>query len=432
MKKLLTILLFALALVPTVSGVEQFRGGTDHPGAYDVDTSSVNGTIEWVYRTLETVGSTPAISHDGSIYFGAGYNDGYFHAIDQDGNRKWRFHAGWMVSSSPAIDNEGNIYFGITQRSSELGYFMSLYPNGSVRWDYETRNWITASPLLTYGGNIVFGCEGGYLYSLRSDGSLDWEFYTPYRIRSTPCSDDYGNIYFTSGLYLYSLDMNGTERWNVILDQSDTSSPMLYQQHYIIIADSTGAVRCIDLEGDLVWRTDIGYGTISDPAILPNGSFVIATSSHYHVASPVVDIKGNIYFGSGNCMYGLYPNGSLKWNISVSGACSEPVIGPDGRIFIGTHSGLVAIGNEDKMWPYIQRDDFWGTYSESGASLICIDMDGKILWNYATQDVPEPEDIDHIDSDSEETGFDLSLILFLFIPLVTFLVMKRSKKFRSR
>ncbi len=430
MKKTLLALILALILVPVVSGTEQFRGDTGHSGTYDIDSSAVDGTVEWIYRTQETVESTPVIGPDGTIYFGAGYNDGYFHAIDQDGNRKWRFHAGWMVSSSPALDDNGIIYFGITCRTDDIGYFMALYPNGSVKWDFETRNWVVASPLIMEDGRIVFGCQDGYIYCLDKNGSLQWEFHTLYRVWSTPCSDASGNIYFTSGMYLFSLDGNGTERWQVKLDQSDTSSPMIYQQEFVVIADSTGAVRCLDLNGELSWKIELGYGTISDPAILSNGSFVIATSSHYHIASPVVDKKGNIYFGSGRCMYGLYPNGSLKWNISVNGACSEPVIGPDGRIFIGTHNGLVAIGNEDKMWPYVQMDDFIGPYSEYGAELVCIGSNGEILWNYSTEDIPIDES--ELYFESKDVGLDLPVLIIFFIPTVIILTIMRSKKKRSQ
>jgi hypothetical protein len=75
--------------------------------------------LKWKFKTGGSVSSSPAISQDGTIYFGS--YDNYFYAINPDGRLKWKFEVGGYVSSSPSISSDGIIYFGRWDR-----YFYAL------------------------------------------------------------------------------------------------------------------------------------------------------------------------------------------------------------------------------------------------------------------------------------------------------------------
>ena len=68
------------------------------------------------------VDASPAIADDGTIYVGTDQYgasgvtpqpaDTSFWAVNSDGTRKWAFYIGDGVESSPAIGHDGTIYFG--------------------------------------------------------------------------------------------------------------------------------------------------------------------------------------------------------------------------------------------------------------------------------------------------------------------------------
>ncbi len=77
-----------------------------------------NGSVKWRFETAGTVFGPPAISFDGTIYFGS--SDGSLYALDRSGNEQWRFEGGenaW-IWASPAIGPDGTIYIG--NHNSEL------------------------------------------------------------------------------------------------------------------------------------------------------------------------------------------------------------------------------------------------------------------------------------------------------------------------
>ena len=60
---------------------------------------------------------------------GEDFDKSYFFAINPDGSEKWHFDPGHWVDSSPAISSDGTIYFG-----SLNGNLYAFYPNGSTKW----------------------------------------------------------------------------------------------------------------------------------------------------------------------------------------------------------------------------------------------------------------------------------------------------------
>jgi outer membrane protein assembly factor BamB len=115
--------------------------GTDPYGAFGqfpvpVDTSfwAVNpdGTIKWSFDTLDGVESSPAIGHDGTIYFGS--YDKHLYAVTDEGYQgtlKWKFLTGGVVDGSPAVDGDGVIYFG-----SRDATVYALNPDGTIKWTF--------------------------------------------------------------------------------------------------------------------------------------------------------------------------------------------------------------------------------------------------------------------------------------------------------
>jgi hypothetical protein len=65
----------------------------------------------WEFEAGDSVGSSPAIGSDGTVYVGS--DDKNLYALDgKTGKKLWKFETGGGVGSSPAIGSDGTVYVG--------------------------------------------------------------------------------------------------------------------------------------------------------------------------------------------------------------------------------------------------------------------------------------------------------------------------------
>jgi hypothetical protein len=69
-----------------------------------------DGTLKWNFKTDNSIGSSPTIGSDGTIYVGS--YDGYLYAINPDGTLKWKLQTDNPIKSSPVLDDTGILYIG--------------------------------------------------------------------------------------------------------------------------------------------------------------------------------------------------------------------------------------------------------------------------------------------------------------------------------
>jgi outer membrane protein assembly factor BamB len=91
-----------------------------HGGYHRLNAIYPNGTLKWSFdlENRHISHGSPAISADGTIYFGVEIGDmegGEIIAVNSDGTEKWRKKiAKWWVDSSPSIGEDGTVYIGST------------------------------------------------------------------------------------------------------------------------------------------------------------------------------------------------------------------------------------------------------------------------------------------------------------------------------
>jgi len=134
-----------------------------------------NGTLKWRYGGAGTP-NNPSIGSDGTIY--AGYMDKLV-ALNPNGSLKWEFYIGndrFIGKSAPAISEDGTIYFGIhlgTPGDSNGGEIIAVNPNGTEQWRKKIADeWVESSPSITEDGTVYIGSSSlvsgddfGYLHA---------------------------------------------------------------------------------------------------------------------------------------------------------------------------------------------------------------------------------------------------------------------------
>ena len=156
-----------------------------------------NGGMNWKFRMKEpNRGSSPAIGEDGTIYVGCGhFSSGlsYLYAINPDGTEKWKFQTERGIISSPAISSNGTIYFG-----SYDNHLYAVNSDGTLKWKYETNDWVLSSPAISAEGIIYFTSYDNNCYSLFPNGTLKWKFDLKSSSDTSPIIDSDGTIYVGS------------------------------------------------------------------------------------------------------------------------------------------------------------------------------------------------------------------------------------------
>ncbi|MCK4302694.1 MAG: PQQ-binding-like beta-propeller repeat protein [Candidatus Eisenbacteria sp.] len=177
-----------------------FGSGDAH--IYCADTS---GTVVWAYPTVGQITRGPAVGFDGTIYAGSGDAVDYnFYALNPDGTLKWTLAGGNRFWSAPAIGEDGTIYVGCDDQSLYAIEDCTTY--GQVKWTFPTCGYMSSSPAIDGDGTIYVGSHNARMYAINPDGTLKWQYTTGGMIDSSPAIGADGTIYFGSrdGL-LYAL-----------------------------------------------------------------------------------------------------------------------------------------------------------------------------------------------------------------------------------
>jgi outer membrane protein assembly factor BamB len=326
-----------------------FMHDEKHSGVSPHKFSPFGGRYD--YYIGSPIFSSPAVSADGTVYFGA--DNGIFYAMvwiaDEYGvyaDTLWHYYphvyTDKQIRSSPAIGPDGTIYFGNRTEIPEWNSrFYALKKNGELKWFYLIRANFEGSPTVDSDGNVYVGTSDGNFLAFDSEGTLLWTFPTSNNaIRTTPAIDQYGTIYFGSDNgNLYAVNQNGSPKWPQPYSTGGAiqSSPAIDKSGRICFGSSDGNIYLINTNGSLYKSFSTGGAVTSSPAVANNGKIYIGSHDKYLYvintdgtssklfeaaggisASPIITGEGIICFGSaGGQFYAITETGSIHNQISI-------------------------------------------------------------------------------------------------------------------
>ena len=313
---------------PVVSKWESLGGDYDRTGQSE-NYGPVLGCIKWEFEVDGAISAGVTIGPNDTVYVPC--EDGNLYKLDSNGAVLWSYQAGSPLTSSPSIGPDGTVYVG-----AENGRLYAVDVNGNLRWTHNTGGMVYSSPAVSGDGNSIYvGSQDGRLYALGRDGSELWSFetvgfgVTDGAILASPTVGADGTVYI-SGLYdpnLYALEPNdGSIKWvchfgsngwpfaSPVVGPNETIyQTLLYDPNLYAIDANDGSILWGTSLYDIVWE--------SDPYDYP-------TYSHTWYFEPY-------YYEDVYCdrRLGFFRYCNARYNVSSSG-WSEPVIGPDGTIYV--------------------------------------------------------------------------------------------------
>lgn len=230
-----------------------------------------NGTRWWQYNTSAPVWSSPTIVQNKTLFI----TSAGLMSFTLDGRLNWRTLQNVTSRSSPAVSGDGNIYFG-----AENGKLYALDRNGSLLWDFQTYGAVRTSPSIDSSGNIHFGSDDGSVYCVSSNGALMWSYYTGSAVRSSIGirSDDW-SMFLTGNGSLTALDLNGNAIWILKLDGFNVTRSLAIDSHGICYAGSDSTMYSVQADGKVRWTYRISTGYVGSPAITMNGTVVFSSTT---------------------------------------------------------------------------------------------------------------------------------------------------------
>ena len=321
-----------------------FGHDTKHISRSPYSTAGNPLELKWVFRTSSEVASSPVVDENGTIYF---TDLTSLYALNPNGTFKWRHKNAGIDSASPAIDKDGIIYYG-TQNDN---YFYAVYPNGTTKWVFVPNHGVNAPPTIGEDGTIYFGTfnEYGRFYALNRDGTEKWHYDADFFCAQSPVIGDDGIIYFASYYSLYAFYPNGTLFWKLPFSGgwNFLSTPSIGLDGTIYIAlDHPPCLYGVNPDGTIKWQCIVDEGCDKT------------------MAAPSIDEDGTIYFAFKH-LYAIYPNGAKKWEFTPN-VGDDPfivseanAISADGTIyFVTTDYGYIYLFALNQNGEEIQRLEF--------------------------------------------------------------------------
>lgn len=297
------------------------------------------------------------------------------------GSLKWRaFGFNGEIDGAPGIGFNNDIYLGT---SSDTLYTFTV--DGALKWKFPTKGPIRSSPMVGNNEDVFVVSEDGRLYGLTSQGERLWGWSTAYNsgslLRSSPTLGVDGVIYFgdSDGRVHAVSSFDGLStggRWpKKVSDAAIVVPPVIARDRTVIVASTDGFLYALDPDGQLLWKTQQNIGSVmvgmalieKDITInLPTGDTRTTTANIVYAVSN----DGQLYAIAGE-------DGSVLWSYPLTGPLrSGPVVGPDGTIYVGTSTGLIALNEDaDAFTPRLR----W-VFVATGVGTPAIDSNGIVYF----------------------------------------------------
>ncbi len=347
---------------PSLGGGYQRTGRSSHAGP-------LTGDLKWRFETGGAVISSMTVGADGRTHIAC--EDGILYTLDAGGEVLWTLDVNTPLLSAPSIGPDGRLHVG-----GRDGRLYAVDPNGHLRWTCTTGDAIYSSPAVGADGEVYVGSTDGSLYALSRDGAERWRFRTggpgvlpAGAILASPAIGADGTVY-VAGLYdpnLYALNpADGSVKWvcrfppnsndpntggwpfaaPVVADDGTIYQVLLYDQHLYAIEPADGAIRwSVDLCRHDLFGADANVPVDSDgwsePVLGPDGTIYVSLDDPY--------------------LRAIDPAGTVKWvkrlgevggfTMVVDKAGVVYAAGDDGFIYVVAPDGSELIPHQTDGWP---------------------------------------------------------------------------------
>lgn len=205
--------------------------------------------------------------------------DGFLYAYSaKNGNQFWNpFPTGAAIWSTPAVDN-GIAYFG----SHDHKVYAVTLDDGQELWSYETGGVVAGRPLV-FDGKVIAGSFDKKLYALSArDGTVQWTFEGEKWFWAGAVTD--GKTIFAPNMdgNIYALDLNGNLLWKHNVGSPIVSPPVLVSRG-LVVAARDGDLLLLDTDpaisglGRVLFNQKIGDAEIKAPLFADGDSVYVGS-----------------------------------------------------------------------------------------------------------------------------------------------------------
>ena len=408
---------------------------------------NTEGGTNWNYKSKGSISATPTLANlDNSADLEIIFSDqsGAISVLTSNGDLIWEYQTDDTVDASAAIgDITGNGEPDIIIGSLDSNIYV-LNNKGDLIWKYDTENWVEGSAVVidinSDGTNeVIVGNGNGILYAITTKKEVQYENiprlrkeeFVPYVLWEFQ-TQQVDNIGFVNSPVVIDLDHDGN--------------------YEILCGGADGKLYCLNKSGKELWRYHSGSPIYAE----------IAVGDIDH------DEESEIVFCSGDSIIAIDSSGDLLWKRKFSMRIgSNPTISDldgDGYLEItAIDESWVTLGPAVSSEEWINSSNILNYKGETvhklrfneigydyvyGVSIADLENDGKLeilagtskgyLYCYSEVyykiEVP-PKIDDPAESDANEDNSDngqpipaFDLILVLLSLIVTFIVMKQSRK----
>lgn len=282
--------------------------------------------------------SSPVIGRDGTVYVGS--CDGHLSAISPSGTVLWSFPT-TRAAGSPSIGPDGTIYVGTSAESwshlwpfsyvPSYGKLFAVRPDGTKKWEATaTGTPYLSPPTVGADGTVYVVAQNGrsrtWVYAFNPDGTTRWRVKTAPNRGAPPALGADGTVYVGTAKDLIALTKDGAEKWTL---EGDYWGDVAVGDDGTVYVNGDHSLRAVSPTGTKVWEHRID---------VYKGGFV---------SQPVIGPDGTIYVGNDSkALYAVNPDGTEKWRFATGErVVAAPAIGADGTIYVCCLDGRVyAIG----------------------------------------------------------------------------------------
>ncbi len=312
---------------PAAEGQWPSLGGDYTRSGMSPNEGLIEDGTAWAREIGGAAIGSATVGHDGRVHVAC--EDGKLYTLDAGGTPLWAVDVNAPLLSTPSIGPDGTLFVG-----GKDGQLYAIDASGKVRWTYPTPQPICSSPAVASNGDVYVASTDGWLYALDAEGGKRWVFKTEAlanlqgAIFASPSIGPDGTVYL-AGLYdptLYALNpTDGTVKWGcnfeLYPDNPDNPSSrktggwpfaspvvgadgtvyqtLLYDSHLYAIAAA---------DGTILWALDLLDIPASDGATLETDPYADGWSE------PVIGPDGTIYVSLDDpYLRAVDPNGTIKW-----------------------------------------------------------------------------------------------------------------------